>query len=92
MEMGCSQNNMTYTYILTTTEKPRDVINLIQRMEESGCKLDCYTYNLILNLYVSINMKRGTGRRWRRMDQVEISGHSLLWLMDYIPRERRTNS
>jgi hypothetical protein len=77
--MGCYQNNMTYTYILKTIEKPRDVINLIHRMEESGCKLDSYTYNLILNLYVSINMKMGTRRRWRRMDQVQISSHLLLW-------------
>ncbi|OEL33280.1 putative pentatricopeptide repeat-containing protein [Dichanthelium oligosanthes] len=32
---GCSPNNRTYSYILKTTEKPKDVIALVQRMEES---------------------------------------------------------
>nr|XP_040250024.2 LOW QUALITY PROTEIN: putative pentatricopeptide repeat-containing protein At3g15200 [Aegilops tauschii subsp. strangulata] len=69
MEKGCSPNNMTYTYILKTTEKPRDVMNLIQRMEESGCKLDSDTYNLILNLYVSMKYEKGVQQIWEEMER-----------------------
>ncbi|XP_062186826.1 putative pentatricopeptide repeat-containing protein At3g15200 [Phragmites australis] len=68
---GCSPNNRTYSYILKMSEKPKDVIALMQRMEESSVKLDSDTYNLILNLYVSWKYEKGMQQVW---DEMERSG------------------
>uniref|UniRef100_A0A0D9UWT1 Pentacotripeptide-repeat region of PRORP domain-containing protein n=1 Tax=Leersia perrieri TaxID=77586 RepID=A0A0D9UWT1_9ORYZ len=66
---GVSSNSMTYSYILKTTEKPKDVISLMQRMEKYGCRLDSDTYNLILNLYVSWNYEKGVQLVWDEMER-----------------------
>lgn len=66
---GCSPNNRTYSYILKTTEKPKDVIALMQRMERSGCKLDSDMYNLILNLYIKWKYEKGMQQIWDEMER-----------------------
>lgn len=66
---GCPPNNRTYSYILKTTEKPKDVIALMQRMEQSGCKLDSDMYNLILNLYIKWKYEKGMQQIWDEMER-----------------------
>ncbi|CAL4977854.1 unnamed protein product [Urochloa decumbens] len=68
---GCPPNTRTYSYILKTTEKPKDVIALTHRMEQSGCKWDSDTYNLVLNLYISWKYEKGVQQVW---DEMERSG------------------
>jgi pentatricopeptide repeat protein len=68
---GCSPNNRTYSYILKTTEKSKDAIALMQRMEQTGSKLDSDTYNLILNLYINWTYEKGKGVQqvWNEMER-----------------------
>ncbi|RCV24687.1 hypothetical protein SETIT_5G105700v2 [Setaria italica] len=61
--MGISDNSWIAIQIrgLFTNNRgySNDVINLMQRMEQTGCKLDSDTYNLILNLYVDWKYEKG---------------------------------
>ncbi|KAF6155874.1 hypothetical protein GIB67_039205 [Kingdonia uniflora] len=69
MKGSCEPNSVTYNYLLKSMKKPKDVFELLERMETYGCKVTSDTYNLILKLFMYWNHADGIRSTWIEMEK-----------------------
>lgn len=65
----CLPNARTYGYLLKATNKPEDVVSVLERMERNGCKLTADTYNLVLKLYMNLGDLEKVESTWFEMER-----------------------
>lgn len=66
---SCLPNAVTYGYLLKSTKKLEEVLELLERMEQNGCKVTGDIYNLILKLYMEWGYEESVKSTWVDMNR-----------------------
>ncbi|KAG9147701.1 hypothetical protein Leryth_014872 [Lithospermum erythrorhizon] len=65
----CMPNTRTYSFLLSVAKDPKEVYDILDTMENSGCKMVTDTYNLLLRLFLNWGFDDKLASTWYEMEK-----------------------